>query len=57
VFLFGHRLLWYYRTTQQRYYATHCLYDSAVPGVELPLAASDSPVARVGRRDFRPQGV
>ena len=21
---FGHRLLWYYRTTQQRYYPTHC---------------------------------
>jgi hypothetical protein len=23
VFLFGHRLLWYYRTRQQRYYAKH----------------------------------
>ena len=21
---FGHRLLWYYRTTLQRYYPTHC---------------------------------
>src|ERR1700679_885619 len=34
VFLFGHRILWYYRTAQWRYYPTHCLHELVAPGVE-----------------------